>query len=655
MSLLRRAIGLFCASIFILSIVFPCLGQALPPLAVEMDDFSVLVVRVQGPDGAPFQTPADVSLLRPKAPAIHESTQLTGSAQFSGLAKGNYSVVVTAPGYKPAQDQITVNDVSGNLQAVVRLEPIASRSAVTGSFAMEAVPRKLQKDISKGLEALHDGRWDAAEKRFKDLYERAPDEPTINFLLGYTSLQKYRPTPGAENADLQNAERYLLRAASIDPHSPAAFAALGELRLKQQDFADAGPLFERAIALDPANWTAHSFLAAVYLKQQRYADAKNEAAAAVQAGKGAGNESKFLLAQAEAGLGETAEAIKALQSFLGDAPSNASAPAAQSLLASLVAKLASDEKAKQHAEEIRAAATAATEKLTPIADTSANSTLPALANGTSGGHAALAMPVWAPPGVDEIHPAVASGTACSTSQVLSRAEMNVQSLVTNIGNIEASEFATHQELSETGNALHTTERRYNYVASFDEIRPGELALNEVRNGIPGPDIFSSGIAASGLTGIALVFHPDFVNDFQMTCEGLGDWRGHPAWILYFRQHENKAGRISGYTVKGKLYRLALKGRAWIDSGTFQLLHIEADLLNPVPQIRLTLQHMSVNYSPVHFHTGRQVWLPSTGDMYFEFRGQRLHQHVAYSRYKFFSVSTSQRIDTPPAPPDVNAP
>lgn len=646
----QRATRLLLGSLWVPILAIFCLAQdrSTAPANPDSANLSVLVVRVQGPDGAAFPTPADVSLARTNADVIHESTQAAGEVQFSRLAPGNYSVVVAAAGYKPAEDQVTVDATGGELQALIRLEPIASEPAIESSIATGAVPPNLQKDVSKGLEALHAGKWDDAQNQFEILYKRDPDEPSLCYLLGYVFLRKSGvQQAGAQIADQRNAGLYLLRAASMDPHNGAAFAALGELRLEQGDFADAAAMLGRAVLLDTGNWSAHWSLASVYLRQQRYEEARAEADAAVKAGRGAANGAEFLIGQADADLGDTSDAIEALQAFLRDSPADTSVPAAQALME----KLTSDEQEKEKAAEIRAAATAELAKSAMTATPHSNS--PATGADPD---ANLALPVWAPPGVDEVHPAVASGVNCSLTQILARAELNVQNLVSNIGNIDAAEETTHEELNETGSPVQTTKRHYDYVANFEEIRRGNLTLNEYRNGNPAPDVFSGGIAASGLTSMALVFHPYLLDDFQMTCEGLGDWHGHPAWIVYFRQRENKEGRISGYTVNGTLYRLSLKGRAWIAKDSYQIVHIETDLVRPMPQIQLTLQHMAVDYSPVHFRAGRDVWLPSTANMYFEFRRRRLHERDSYSRYKFFSTSASQQIANPPIiPPDINAP
>jgi hypothetical protein len=55
-----------------------------------------------------------------------------------------------------------------------------------------------------------------------------------------------------------------------------------------------------------------------------------------------------------------------------------------------------------------------------------------------------------------------------------------------------------------------------------------LHMEETRNGSTSPHVFPAGLADIGLPALALVFHPYFVDEYSMSCEGLGQWEGHPA-------------------------------------------------------------------------------------------------------------------------------
>jgi len=50
------------------------------------------------------------------------------------------------------------------------------------------------------------------------------------------------------------------------------------------------------------------------------------------------------------------------------------------------------------------------------------------------------------------------------------------------------------------------------------------------------------------------------DNFQMSCEGLGDWHGRATWIMHFRQREDKPSRFADYKVGADTYAMKLKGR-----------------------------------------------------------------------------------------------
>ena len=100
--------------------------------------------------------------------------------------------------------------------------------------------------------------------------------------------------------------------------------------------------------------------------------------------------------------------------------------------------------------------------------------------------------------------------------------------------------------------------------------------------------------------LALVFHPEMQGDFDFDCEGQAKWPGKPTWLVHFRQRPDRPNRMQDYAVAGQTYRIDLKGRAWISSDTSQIVHIEADIVNPMHEIQMLSEHQVVEYGPVPF-------------------------------------------------------
>jgi tetratricopeptide (TPR) repeat protein len=596
---------------------------------------SIVVVRVEAPDGGPFEPSADVELSRgSEKTAMHQLTRDTGEAQFDNVSSGIYFVVVTAPGYKPAHDSVEVSGQGGDVQVWIRLESDSGVSSSANGPGGHLLAPKAEKIAAKGLEDLRAGKLDDAQKQFEATYKLAPGDADVNYLLGYTVLQQ---------KDLEGAQTYLQRATSIEPHHISALVALGQLQLRQGNLSAATATLEQAVSLDAENWMAHWSLASTYLGTQQYEKARIEADAAVKFGKGAGNGAEIIIGEAWAATGEKDKAIDALQSFLRDAPGNSAAPIALAMIAKLNAEKSASEVLATATTSLAGPTTSTTGRPSPSSASSSAELLPGLSIAES----SLALPYWAPTSVDKIKPAVSSTATCSLPQVLEKTGKAIQELVTNVGNIDATEDLVHEELDVLGKPTAKEKRRYDYMVSASEVRPGSITMDEERNRMTGPAVFPDGIGSAGLPGIVLVFHPYNRDDYQMTCEGLGDWHGRSAWIIYFRQRDNLPGRISGYAVNGVMHAISLKGRAWITTDSFQIAHLETDMVKPMPEIQLMLEHISVNYKPVHFQARREdVWLPANADLYFEFRKHRFHRLDSYSHYRLFSVESTEKIREP---------
>ncbi len=179
------------------------------------------------------------------------------------------------------------------------------------------------------------------------------------------------------------------------------------------------------------------------------------------------------------------------------------------------------------------------------------------------------------------------------------------------------------------------------------IKPGWFAVEESRDAGPSLDRFPEHLATLGLPALALLFHPWHVDEFHLACEGFSDWRGYPAWQVRFEQRSDRPQRMRSYRIGTMVYPVKLKGRAWIAANSYQVLHLDADLLEPIPKIRLHSEHISVDYHPVQFQTEKlELWLPNRADVYFDFRGHRYHRRHSFSKYMLFSVDTSQQIRDP---------
>lgn len=544
------------------------------------------------------------------------TTQDRSQIIFDQVPLADYEVEVSAAGFETTTKQVTVMTAQA-YQLIVRLKRDDS-GAVTNPAPGQLLAPKARKEVQKGITALNAANLNDAQKHLESAYKLAPGNADVAFLMALLYMRR---------KDSSQAESYLDKALSINPKHLRALTTLGQVRLQEKNYAAAVDPLERATTVDSGYWVAHSMLADAYLRTGDFEKARQQAELAIQKGKGAAIGSELVLGEALASLGRRDEAVQAFQAFLQQSPGNQAAPVVREMIARLQSR--SEPEYKQTSSS-----------MAPVPMPT-----PQLAVMEGG----LSIPTWHPANVDDEKPLLASGTVCPASEVIAGTGKRVKELVDNIGRFEATERVLHEELDPTGKPSAAENRKFDYIASISEVN-GRLAVDEYRAGLTDQADFPDHITTLGLPALALAFHPLLRDDYQMTCEGLGRWQGRATWLVYFRQRPDKPSRLMSYAFTNASYSVPLKGRAWIAGDTFQIVHLEADLLSPMPSIRLLAQHQAVDYGPVHFSKrNTELWLPESADLYFDFRHHRYHRKHSFENYRLFSVGASQKISEPKTP------
>ena len=255
-----------------------------------------------------------------------------------------------------------------------------------------------------------------------------------------------------------------------------------------------------------------------------------------------------------------------------------------------------------------------------------------------------------PADVNAVMPRVEEGVPCVLPDVLDGAAQRAKELVANLPKFAATETMQHYEIFKSGKSLGPKTVTFDYMAEMNQVRPDMLVMEETRDGRIPLDKFPAHFATLGLPIMALVFHPVFSGEYEMRCEGLGQWDGQPAWQIYFFQRADKLPRLRAYTSGDKSYRLKLRGRAWLDARTYHPLRIETDLIEPVPAIELIREHLAVNYRPVHFRQQNEdLWLQQNAEVFMDFHGHHYRRVHTFSNYQLFSVDVSSKDSAPKAP------
>jgi len=555
--------------------------------------------------------------------ATWKTTEGTSQGVFTDLRYGSYSVEVSAVGYLSTQEEVLVKNSDGPslVDIVLHRDPAAINLDVSDTV----MAPKARKQTKRAVSALRSGRLKEAQKQLDAAYKLSPASPDLNFLLGYLYFQE---------RDLAQAGTYLGTAANLNPHNAQALTLLGRTDLARQDYPAARSALEQAVLADPENWLPHDLLADTYLHQQDYGQARDQAQIAITVGKAAAGPAQLVLGEALLNLGNDQQGIQALNIFLQQLPQHPMAGQVRALIADV----------EQH----------------PSASASPDSPddLPKYSADLSGVDPVAALDApdlslksWQPPGIDDVKPAVAPGVLCPSEKVIEESGKRVQEFVADIARFAAVEDLLHQSLDAFGIPVRSETRKYNYVASISEPEPGFLAIDEYRADEFTRAEYPDHIASTGFAALALVFHPHMRDNFAMTCEGLGDWHGQATWLVHFRQRNDRPNRIHSYKIGNQIYSVDLKGRAWITADKFQIVRIESEMVNPIPEIRLLSEHQVVEYGPVPFpKKNTSLWLPKGAEIYFDFRKHRYYRRHSFDNFMLYSVDTDEKRKEPVAKP-----
>jgi tetratricopeptide (TPR) repeat protein len=535
---------------------------------------------------------------------------------FTDVAYGEYEIEVSAVGYLSERRQLQVANSWSPVQLKFNLK--RDPEAINLDVPDMGISAKVRKEVKRGIYALKSNNLKEAEKQLGAAYTSDPSSSDVNFLLGYLYYEK---------SDYGRAAGYLRAASNINPKNTQALTLLGRAGLQQKDYPAARSALERAVMEDGENWQPHNLLADTYLHQGNYDRARDEAQVAIEKGKAHASPAELTLGEALVNLGRDKEGVAALNRFLEEAPLHPMAGQVRSLIAEI----------EEHAANPAAAASAnaAPSKLVGV------DPLQAL------GVPVFAVKSWQPPGIDDIKLNVAAGTVCPTEQVIDESGKRVQELVADVTRFAAVEELFHQRLDVYGLPIRTDTRKFNYVASISEQQPGYLSVDEYRAEKLGLTGYPDEISSTGFAALALVFHPHMRDNFEMKCEGLGDWRGQPTWLVRFQQRDDRPSRIHSYKVGTQVHTVKLKGRAWITADKFQIVRIESELVSPMPEIQLLSEHQVVEYGPIPFaRKNTSLWLPKSAEIYFDFRRHRYYRRHSFDHYMLFAVDSEEKRKEP---------
>jgi tetratricopeptide (TPR) repeat protein len=584
-----------------------------------------VVVNVRELGGTPLQGSAVVKLSSDFS-GLHltASTQDAGTATFPTLHTGDYKVEVSSVGYKTKIETAEVMPGNSAYSVYVYLQPEGAADNANLPPSATTMTPKLQSEIDKAVTKMRRQQFDESRQHFEKAAKIAPGNPDIQYMWGM--LEYYQ-----QHFDL--ARTKFEAAVSLNPNHERALVSLGEIQLREKQSAQAVQTLEKAFLVNGADWRMHYLLAFAYADERNFSKAETHAQRAADlGGKDHSPQARVLLGRILSADGKVSDARNAYAAVIRDFPNDSSAKDAKAAL------LALDKtpEPKVLNAAVGSTSTTSVSAASPNADLSAPPATP------------ISSRPWAPPDVDAKEYVVAPDVACSMDTVLLRTQMRMMKQIANFEKFMATEHIEHQDIDAYGNPGGIKSKDFTYLVFIRREKSGALLLDEQRDGGENLSEFPTSLATHGLVGLGVfLFDPDYQDDVTYRCEGLSEWRGQAAWEIRFEQKRDVESRLMTWRNSRGLFPVALKGRAWISSTTYDVLHLETDLRDPISQLELDRDHLAIDYGPVNFDHGKtSLWLPWYAEMYMQLHGKRYHHRHTLTNYALFSVDTDNQIKSP---------
>lgn len=566
-----------------------------------------LEVIVKSSDGAALPSGVIVQLIGVTGKLYDQRSVTNGKARFDSMPRDQYRVVVFAPGYQHVEKKLDLVVDVRLATVTLELQPIADEEEAAADRGLRALSPRAQKEASKALEALRKRKADDARTHLEAAQREAPNSGDVQYLFGvYAAMINNRP----------QALEYWNKTLELSPNHLSALLELGQVFIEQQKPGEAMPYLNRALTVEPSSWRAHALLAeADYLQNDRE-QAMKQAQRALDVGHERAATIQPLYAALWAESGNIPQAIRILEGYVKGNPSDSDA-------------------AKQLSEM--------------------KSSRPGLSRQSEprwvhkGAVPELPSSMWMPPDVDEKTPPVDSGAACSLDEILTRTGKQLENLTQDLERFSATESLVDEGINKWGVPYFSEKRVFDYLVSIENIRPGLFGLDEYRMLRGRPAELPDGFVTDGLPALVMVFHPFFVKNYEITCEGLARHGDGFAWQVHFRQRPDKPMQLRGFraAMGGSSHPAALKGRAWISAESYQIVRLETDLVASMPEIHLVAEHAAIEYASVKFpQRGEELWLPRSAEVHFDWMGQRIHRTHLFDNYMLFAVDEQQRINSP---------
>jgi len=559
---------------------------------------------------------------------------MEGEFVFRGLEAGDYVISAKKDGFNSVSVDVRVLR-TGVSDIRISLRRTASAGVVAPGGSISAhqlqVPHKARAAYEKGRRLLEDGNnpshsipaFEKAIRLFPAYYEAYTELGIANYHLGRV--------PEAE-ASLKKAVE-LSEGKYVEP-----LYLLADLYNSQGNYQKAEPFARQAIALDDSVWNSFFELARSLVGLKRAPEAETSALRAHDLAPK--NPQVYLvLANVHVLQQNYQTAVQDLDAYLELEPNGPTNDAVRRTRDKL-------QKQVQPQPGANPPSTPTPVAPQPLSNGDISLNLAAQQRNVTEQEAKSKHLNWSPPHVDAPLPSLAPIPPCDVAKVLEDVGSHALELTANLQNFTAEEQIEYVKSSYGGVPQENDTGMFHYVFAFEQ-QGGDVVSREYRNPWKGGHSFPASGQDTGEVALELIFRPEMQTDYEMNCEGRDQWKGREAWVIRFRQRKDKPRRTMRFHIPGGEIGVMLKGRAWIGVESGQVLHMESNLMQDIPDIGLRSGAITVDYAPVEIRSRKlQLWLPQELEAFWEFGTYRVILLHTFRNFKLFTVETEENTQKP---------
>ena len=267
-----------------------------------------LIVMVNDAAGGPVDS-AIASLNMQEGGVFAQTSTTEGRAEFDGLKPGDYTLTVSAAGYRTVTE--TLNVIYQGTISYIVLHPTGSDSNDAKGGGPPVLAPKARKELTKAIDALRAQKPDEAREPLDRALHLAPTHPDVEYFYGVYFMELH---------DWPQAMTHWEKALSLYPKHYGSLVYMGEGMLVQKKPEEAVAYLNRAVAEAPAAWRPHAMLAQAALAQHKNDEAVQEADKAIKLGHDDAVGVEPLLADALVAQGNRDRAIAVLEHYVQKNP-----------------------------------------------------------------------------------------------------------------------------------------------------------------------------------------------------------------------------------------------------------------------------------------------------------------------------------------------